>query len=412
MSSERQSGQRPEPAIIVKPAVIATPAEALDRARALWPRIRARAKQVDNDRLVPAQTIRELVESGLFGVVMPRVLGGSELGFETLVRVTAEIASACGSSGWVYGVLAGHSWLINLFPIEAQREIYENPAALISTLFRFGGQVSVVPGGYRLIGGEGRFCSGIDYADWVIVGSQVVREGADPEARFFVIPRSAITEVVDDWYVAGMRGTGSKTIRVAEAFIPERHSVSAAEMAAGSAGAKFHTSPIYRMSWRGIAPYSLIGVPIGVARAAVASFAESLKRSTANFTPEQISEQSSTFARLGVAAADVDAAFATVIENARRLDAAKEPSDITADEHARVPRDWSYAAQRSRNAVTSLFEAAGGGAAFDSSEIQRLWRDANASAQHVAFSWDSAMTTYGRARAGVAAPQFGPKGRR
>ena len=393
------------------PAVLKTGAEAVERARALLPRIRARARQVDSDRIVPVETIRELIEAGLFGVVMPRVLGGSELGFETLVRTTVEIASACGSSGWVYGVLAGHSWLINLFPVEAQREIYQNRATLISTLFRFGGQVRAVPGGYRLTGGEGRFCSGIDHADWVIIGSPVLREGAAPEPRFFVIPRSVISEIVDDWYVAGMRGTGSKTIRVAEAFIPEHFSVSAADMAAGSAGAKFHGSPIYRMSWRGIAPYSLIGVPIGIGRAAVATFAESLGRTTANFTAEQLAEQSTTFARLAVAAADVDAAFAIVVENARRLDEAKEPSDISAEQYARVPRDWSYAAQRSRNAVTSLFEAAGGSAAYDSSEIQRLWRDANASAQHVAFSWDSAMTTYGRARTGVSPPQFGPKGR-
>jgi hypothetical protein len=218
----------------------------VERARALLPRIRARARQVDSDRIVPTETIRELIEAGLFGVVMPRVLGGSELGFETLVRTTVEIASACGSSGWVYGVLAGHSWLINLFPVEAQREIYKNPATLISTLFRFGGEVRAVPGGYQLTGGEGRFCSGIDHADWVIIGSLVSREGAPPEPRFFVIPRSVITEIVDDWYVAGMRGTGSKTIRVAEAFIPEHFSVSAAEMAGGSAGAKFHGSPIYR----------------------------------------------------------------------------------------------------------------------------------------------------------------------
>jgi alkylation response protein AidB-like acyl-CoA dehydrogenase len=396
---------------IASPPVLRTQGEALDRARALLPRIRARARQVDSDRLVPVETIRELIEAGLFGVVMPRALGGSELGFETLVRTTVEIASACGSSGWVYGVLAGHSWLINLFPIEAQREIYQNPSALIATLFRFGGQVKVVPGGYQLTGGEGRFCSGIDYADWVIVGSQVVREGAASEPRFFVIPRSVIDEVVDDWYVAGMRGTGSKTIRVAEVFIPEHRSVSTAEMAAGSAGARFHGSPIYRMSWRGIAPYSLVGVPIGVARAAVASFAESLQKSMTKFTAEQTAEQSTTFARLAVAAADVDAAFATVIENARRLDEAKDPTDITPEQHARVPRDWSYAAQRSRNAVSSLFEAAGGGAAYNSSDIQRLWRDANASAQHVAFNWDNAMTTYGRARTGVAPPQFGPKGR-
>jgi alkylation response protein AidB-like acyl-CoA dehydrogenase len=58
--------------IAVTPAVLKTKEEAIERARALWPRIRARAKQVDSDRYVPEETIRELNEAGLFGVVMPR----------------------------------------------------------------------------------------------------------------------------------------------------------------------------------------------------------------------------------------------------------------------------------------------------------------------------------------------------
>jgi 3-hydroxy-9,10-secoandrosta-1,3,5(10)-triene-9,17-dione monooxygenase len=387
-------------------------AEAIASVRALLPRIRARARQVDADRQVPAETIRELMDAGLFGVIAPQSFGGSELGLAALVDVTVEIASVCGSSGWVYGVLAGHSWLLNLFPIEAQRDVFGRPRSLIATVFRFSGEVREVGGGYELTAGEGRFCSGIDHAQWVVIGNQVVRESGAPEPTFFVIPRSDISEIVDDWFVAGMRGTGSKTIRVARAFIPGHRAVRASDMAAGtSPGAQHHRRPIYRMPWRDIAPFSLIGVPIGIGHAAVAAFSESLRKPMAGFSREQIAEQSATFARLGVAAADIDAAYASVIENASRIDSAKESTDLSAEQRARIPRDWAYAAQRARQAVTSLFEAAGGTATYDFSDLQRIWRDANASAQHVAFTWDSAMTGFGRSLVGVPPPKFGPKGR-
>jgi 3-hydroxy-9,10-secoandrosta-1,3,5(10)-triene-9,17-dione monooxygenase len=387
-------------------------AEAIAAVRALLPRIRARARQVDADRQVPAETIRELMDAGLFGVITPQSFGGSDLGLAALVDVTVEIASVCGSSGWVYGVLAGHSWLLNLFPIEAQRDVFGRQGSLIATVFRFSGEVREVGGGYELTAGEGRFCSGIDHAQWVVIGNQVVRESGAPEPTFFVIPRCDISEIVDDWFVAGMRGTGSKTIRVARAFIPAHRAVRAADMAAGtSPGAQHHHRPIYRMPWRDIAPFSLIGVPVGIGRAAVAAFAESLRKPMASFSSEQIAEQSATFARLGVAAADIDAAYASVIENALRIDSAKESTDLSAEQRARIPRDWAYAAQRSRQAVTSLFEAAGGTATYDFSDLQRIWRDANASAQHVAFTWDSAMTGFGRSLVGVPPPKFGPKGR-
>ena len=81
--------------------------EALARAKALLPTIARHAAQTDADRRVPDESINELKQSGLFGVVMPKLLGGSELGFADLVRVTIEIGTACGSTAWVYGVLAG-----------------------------------------------------------------------------------------------------------------------------------------------------------------------------------------------------------------------------------------------------------------------------------------------------------------
>lgn len=386
-------------------------AAAIAAARALLPRIRTRARQVDADRLVPAESIRELTEAGLFGVLTPQCFGGSDLGLATLVDVTVEIAGACGSTGWVYGVLAGHSWLVNLFPLEAQEEILGNHA-LAATVFRFGGEVREENGGYRLTGGEGRFCSGIDHAQWVVIGNQVLRDGQPPEQMFFVIPRTDISEIIDDWYVAGMRGTGSKTIKVASAFIPKHRAVRIAEMMAGtSPGALHHQKPVYRMPWLQIAPFSLIGVPIGVARSGVVAFADSLKKPMAKFTAEQIAEQSATLARMAVASADIDAAYASVIQNAERVDSASDPTDLTPEQHARIPRDWAYAAQRSRQSVNSLFEVAGGSATYDFSDLQRIWRDANAASQHVAFTWDSAMTAYGRALVGAPPSKFGPKGR-
>ncbi len=122
------------------------------------------------------------------------------------MQVTAEIGAVSGSAAWVFGVLAGHSWLINLFPEQAQNEIMSDPTTLIGTVFRLGGDVVEHEGGYRLTGGNGRFCSGIDYANWVIVGNAVKKSDGTMEPRFFVVPKTDI-QVVDDWQTMGMRAT-------------------------------------------------------------------------------------------------------------------------------------------------------------------------------------------------------------
>src|SRR4051794_27183618 len=84
--------------------------EALRRVQALMPRIQARAARTEEDRRIPDETIAELLDAGLFHLLTPRLFGGAELGFAALLEVTAEIGAACGSTAWVYGVLAGHSW--------------------------------------------------------------------------------------------------------------------------------------------------------------------------------------------------------------------------------------------------------------------------------------------------------------
>jgi alkylation response protein AidB-like acyl-CoA dehydrogenase len=373
----------------------------VERARALAPLLRAHAADVDRQRQIPQASIDAILEAGLFGVLKPRAFGGDELGIAALVEVTAEIAASCGSTGWVYGVLAGHGWLLNLFPRQAQEEIFADARALTATVFRLGGTAVRVDGGYRITNGAGRFCSGIDHAAWVIVGNAVAGGDGPPEARFFVIPRQDI-EVVDDWFSVGMRGTGSRSIRIPEAFIPEHRSVSIESLAKGeSPGAAFHGAPLYRMPFQLVAPFSIIGAPLGVARGAVDVYQRGLEPWLDGLSETELAARAPAFARVAHAAAEIDAVRELVLSDARRIDELTRPETLSALDKARVSRDWAYAAQISREAVSRLFAAAGGTATFDGSEIQRAWRDVNSAAQHYAFVWDNAMSDYGRVAFGL-----------
>src|SRR4051812_19524080 len=116
--------------------VLASVEEAIAIARELAPNIRQRADATEAARQVADESIAELIDSGLFGIATPRRWGGSDLGYEAWIRVTAEIAAACPATGWVFGVLLGHSWLVARFPDEAQEEVFGNPRSLVASLFR------------------------------------------------------------------------------------------------------------------------------------------------------------------------------------------------------------------------------------------------------------------------------------
>ncbi|MCW2391271.1 3-hydroxy-9,10-secoandrosta-1,3,5(10)-triene-9,17-dione monooxygenase [Sphingobium sp. B1D7B] len=392
--------------------VVESSADAIARIRALLPQIAAADAESESARRLSPHVVDAIRQTGLFGIVMPRNLGGSELGFADLVRVTAEIGTMSGSAAWIFGVLAGHSWLINLFPEQAQREVMDDPTTLIGTVFRLGGEVVEENGGYRLTGGAGRFCSGIDYASWVIIGNAVKKADGRMEPRFFVLPKSEI-EIVDDWFTMGMRATGSRSIKIDSAFIPAHRSCSLADMLAGSTpGARVHEGAVYRMPFSNIAPFSIVGAPLGMARGMVQRFAADIGKRLDGADPLEVAEQSATFARIAEIGAEVDAALALILEDARMVDEARDPAEITPLLGAQISRNWAWGVQRARHAANRIFEASGGSAIYDGSAMQRLFRDMNSGAQHFAFTWDRAMTGYGRAAAGLKAGAFAiPKGK-
>jgi 3-hydroxy-9,10-secoandrosta-1,3,5(10)-triene-9,17-dione monooxygenase len=381
-------------------------AEGAERlARNLAPLVSEHSAAAEANRVVSPEVVDALRASGLFSVVGAKSFGGAEAGIEALVRATIEVASACGSAGWVYGVLAGHSWMLNLFPPEAQGEVASDPGALTATVFRLGGTAKKVAGGYRIEGGFGRFCSGVDHAAWVLVGMTVAGEAEEkPEQRFLLVPRSDIT-IIDDWETLGMRGTGSRSIEIAEAFVPEYRSVALIDMIKGTTpGADYHGASFYRMGFGDVTPFSIVGAPLGMARAALATFAADLKKGHEENGDRPY--QDGIFLRLAKASANVDAAINLVLSDARKVDKLADPDKFDEISRRELPRNWAWAVQTCRDAVNEIYEAAGGSVIYNKSPLQRIWRDINSSAQHFGFTEDRAMIDYARARLGLQPEQF------
>lgn len=395
----------PEASLVQGPPILRSLDEAVESARELKADIAARCADVEAERKISDASIAELKRSGLFGLVGSRKFGGSEVGVEALVRVTIEIAEACGSTGWVFGVLAGHSWMLNLFPAKAQEEVAALPGALMATLFRLSADVSVAEGGFILKGGSGRFCSGVDFADWIIASAPVTGKDGQIEQRFFLLPRSGI-EIVDDWFTVGMRGTGSRSIKVADAFIPEHRSVLVTDMVEGLApGAIFHNKPIYRLPFGTVTPFSIAGAPLGMARGAVRSFADSLQASLENNVSPPAGRDA-MLTELSRASVIVDAAISVVISDAAKIDRVTSPEEFGELERKELPRNWCWAIQACRKAINDLYALSGGSVIYENSSFQRFWRDINSAAQHIGFTENKAMVDYGLARLGLPAQPY------
>src|SRR5438067_118599 len=166
--------------------------ELLQRAEALVPVLRERAGKAEELRRLPEETIEDLHRSGLFRILQPRRVGGSELPFRSIVELGSVISRGDGSTGWVLANLAAHHWLLGMWPKQAQDEIWgESPDNLIDSALIFPrGRATPAPGGYRLTG-RWPFSSGVDAASWSLIGAIVHdQEAGTNEPRIFVLPAS------------------------------------------------------------------------------------------------------------------------------------------------------------------------------------------------------------------------------
>jgi alkylation response protein AidB-like acyl-CoA dehydrogenase len=381
---------RPVYTLTTKPAVLESYEEAVARARALHDTLRARLPEGQELRRQPDQNVADILESGLYGVMKPKRYGGSELGTETMIDVTIELASADPSTGWVYMLWAAHMWLQALWPEKALDEMWANPNSLASSVVSTVGDVVPVDGGYRWTG-RGFFSSGVDHCDWLTAAVPIVKDGERVDFRWLLIPREDI-EIIDDWNTIGLRGTGSKTIVLNDIFVPEYRTVQASAIATGEApGREVNTHPMYGAA-AGPNFTGAMSVPaIGAARGFLELFRERLERKVQ--VPDQTNSpylqdgMSTTMARFAEQVAHVDAARALLLLDAREF-SCLPAKDLSEEQGQRIRRDMTFTAQQARRAVNAIWEECGGGGLSESSPLQQFWRDSNAAAAHHGLTWD------------------------
>jgi 3-hydroxy-9,10-secoandrosta-1,3,5(10)-triene-9,17-dione monooxygenase len=242
-------------------------------ARALAPMFRARRAEADSRRDLSPETVEEMASAGLFGLFKPEAWGGLEAHPSVFLDVQNAIAEHCLSSAWIFGVLNVQPFVLALFDRRAQAAVWGKPGTnLISSAFRPVGTAVRERDGYRITG-RWSFSSGSNHCKWALLGGMIppAEEGAKPEMRLFLVPRSDY-EVVDAWNTFGLRGTGSHDIRVEGAWVPDYCTL---QPDAGLTTVTREMRPgpaLYRLPWLYIFTCSISNLAIGGGRSAVAAF--------------------------------------------------------------------------------------------------------------------------------------------
>ncbi len=373
-------------------------AEALARARALVPSLRKRAPEAEEVRQLLPETEAELHASGLLRFAQPRRWGGMELDYVALFDIPAEVGRGCTSTAWSVANLAIHHWMLALYEERAQAEVWrENPDAIIASGIAYPqGRAKRVKGGLE-IGGHWNFSSGVDGSHWNML-AVTVQDGAQVvDHCMCLVPRSDY-QVIDDWQVLGMRGTGSKSVKTKDLFVPAHRALSM-YLARGGAdfpGARTNPNPHYRIPLSGMGSHCIAGAAVGNAQAALELSCDAVGERSTNYTAARMRDFQTVQLRVAAAGARIDAA--RLIARNDCLDAqaiAEAEREPSVEEKLRWKRNIAYAVQLCTEAVDSLHGMAGAKGIYDHYPIQRLFRDAHSLMGHIGFSWDAQGAPWG-----------------
>lgn len=370
----------------------------LDGVRDVLPTIRERADEAERLRVVPEASIKELEETGFFKLLQPRRFDGHEADPVTFYTAVRDIASACGSTGWVSSVVGVHPWQVALFHDEAQQAVWgEDTNTRLSSSYAPTGRATVTDGGY-ILSGKWSFSSGCDHCQWVLLGGLVfTEEGQVVDFKTFMVPRDKYT-IVDVWNMVGLAGTGSNDILVEDVFIPENFTLSMSETGqCRGPGQEQNTSDLYKLPFHSIFTGTITTPIIGMAMGAYEEHVEmQQKRTRAAYLGEKASLDPFAAVRIAKASSEIDAAWALLVNNIREeQDHVARGEKIPLKVRLKVRRDQVLGSQRAIDAIDALFEASGGRALTNGTYLQRAWRDAHAGRVHAANDPERALQMYG-----------------
>jgi indole-3-acetate monooxygenase len=187
-------------------------------------------------------------------------------------------------------------------------------------------------------------------------------------------------QILDTWFVSGLKGAGSNDVLVQDVFVPTAHCHAFVDAVA------LHSGPLYRFGMIPMLPLSVSIVPLGIAKAAVAAFIALTGRTTVG-TNQPLRDREMVQTDLARAEALRRSGKSLILSALQDLEQAMSVGGqplISARAFFRVV--LAHSAEACLRSMELLAAAAGAAAITESGRLERCLRDVQAAAKHVAMS--------------------------
>lgn len=338
-----------------------------------------RRDEFRDQRYVSKDFVARLKQLGLFRVATPRRFGGEPVPPAQFLRQIERISIVDGSTGWVASFGSLPIYLATL-PIETQAQLYaDGPDVVLAGALLPVQRATPTARGF-VVNGRWKFASGCMAADIICVGIPGDGDGANSGRPRGALVRPERLEIVRDWDVVGMRGTGSFDLVATDVEVDR-------EWTFVRGGEPTVDEPLYRYPAISYAAQSLAVVAAGVARAAL-DFAEQVGSGRASTTgAPKLADRA--YYRAGIAEAEAqlrsarayfyeaaDEAWASIVSCGR----------ISDEQNAHLRLSAAYLARTCSDVVHQVVSLSGAAAIYSEHPLPALLGDALVPQEHAFLS--------------------------
>ncbi|RJX71482.1 flavin-dependent monooxygenase [Vibrio sinensis] len=380
--------------------------EALDlieKATALIPTLKERARQADVDGKVPDQSVADIAEAGLFRVLQPKRWGGYELDPRVFYRIQMILARGCMSTAWIYGVIGVHNWQLPLFPEQAQQDVWKDDSSTrIASTYMPVGKAEKVEGGYKFTGRWG-FSSGCEHCEWIFLGALLPKKDNPEELEHatFLLPKSDFL-IEKNWDVHGLRATGSHDIVVEGAFVPE-HRVQRTNNHSndGCPGRETNPSWLYKIPFTQVFQRAVSSACIGALDGAIDEFRERASAHIGKHGSKTAEDPNAQYAVCDAMMLSDQLKLVLLRNYGRIVDNIRDDRTLEVEERLMQRAQSAAVPKLCAEQVDSLLRACAASGLYRSNPIERIVRDIHQARGHIANNTDAYMRAQGSVMLGM-----------
>lgn len=355
----------------------------LQSARGFQGELTARAAEFETVRRLPADMAQKLAAAGFMGMLVPEAYGGGETDPLTFLEVVETLAIADGSAAWCVFIGATSGMTAAYLPDHAAREIYGARGVITGGVFAPRGKAEDRGDGTYDVAGRWQWGSGTQNAHWIMGGCTVMKDGKPemlpsgiPHTRMFLLPAAKVT-IHDTWHVSGMRGTGSNDIEFPPSVIHRDYS-------AGLTSDSPLARPLYAFPAFGLLTIAIGAVALGLARAAVDELIDLAGGKTPTGHRRPLAQRAETQEKVAEAEGLIRSSRAWLYETvAAAWAAAQRDGVLTLDHRRDIRLATTHATRAAARAVDLMYNLGGGTSVYETSRLQRCFRDVHVATQHM-----------------------------